>query len=318
MRSGVELITSHKGDGVKMTHKVIVQSDVGNFVLELENRITIIDDDSGTKKTLLWNILRNYPNNHAKLQTDCNLAAISVLEEIKDDSVNNIYILDEDAKCLEPKCVNTFLEIVKNSHSFFVIITRENKLVRLPYSIDSIYRLVKHHKVYKLQRAYGKFYENNSLQRIQKIIVEDSTTGLAFFKKIKYNSETMKGKDNWRSIRGKNLDGVLIVIDACGFGACVKDFRNFRKQHPELQILDYQSFESFLLEQLDIQCDASLQYNKEDYYTKAIHKSLPQYGKTDKCPCLFYCKCTDCNYKNVLQDSIQVFKQSKYADYVRW
>lgn len=49
-----------------------------------------------------------------------------------------------------------------------------------------------------------------------------------------------------------------------------------------------------------------------------FHKSLPQYGKTNKCPCLFYCKCTDCNYKNVLQDSIRVFKQSKYADYVRW
>ena len=61
------------------------------------------------------------------------------------------------------------------------------------------------------------------------------------------NCESFYGKDNYKRCFNIVKYGKLIIFDRMGFGACIKDFYNLLLKHSELQILDYDSFEAFLL-----------------------------------------------------------------------
>ena len=182
-------------------------------------------------------------------------------------------------------------------------------------------QLIAYNKILKksteltISPKYQKLYTKNSKYPIDTIMIEDSTTGFSFFKKCVENCESFYGKDNYKRCFNIVKYGKLIIFDRMGFGTCIKDFYNLLLKHSELQILDYDSFEAFLLEIMDKNIDVEGYSEKE--LVAFVHNKLSQYGKSSTCSCFEKCKqCESCNFKNFFTDSRKVFKLSKYSDYV--
>ena len=284
--------------------------------IDLSYRITIVDDDSGVGKTRLFDAIRKYPGNRAKINSDMPLVACDTITQIGNHS-SSIIVIDEDCECLQSKFIKETIKIMINSDNYFCVLTRENKLAELAYSVDAIFKLRSKNGILTLIPKYPDFYKRNSGYPIDRIMVEDSTTGFDFFSRLVKNCKSFKGKDNYeRCFEGAKL-GDLVIFDRIGFGSCIKDFCNLYLLHHEIQILDYDSFEGFLLNSMGI--EYSRKMNTEGSLTDLLCTLLCQYGKTRNCDCLVNCKCcSSCNYHNFCLNSEQVFGLSKYKNYVNW
>lgn len=287
------------------------------FNAELKYRITVIDDESGKGKTCLFDAVKKYPGNRAVLTSSLKLQAVDNLNDIEDNDEKKIILIDEDCNCLQKNNIKETIKYISNSDNWFVLMTRENKLAQLAYSVDAIYEIVKKNTGLTIIPKYPKFYKKNSKYPVDTIMIEDSTTGLSFFKKCVENCESFLGKDNYKKCFDIVKYGKLIIFDRMGFGSCIKDFYNLLLKHSELQILDYESFEAFLLEIMDKTIDTDGYSEKE--LAVLVHDKLSQYGKSVMCSCFEKCKqCENCEFKNFFTDSRKVFKLSKYSDYVVW
>lgn len=286
------------------------------FQASLERRVTVIDDDSGKCKTRIYDTVRRFPGNRAKIVSDLPVKAVTTTDDIMRLNVKSIIIIDEDCECLKDE--ERFYNCIVNSEHFFIIICRENVLHRIPYGVDDVKMLERTAGWLTLQPKYGHMYESNSGVAINKVAVEDSTTGLLFFKHLCKDSFSYHGKMNWDKAINELGNGGLIVLDRCGFGSAIKDFYNALRIHREIQVLDYESFESFLLDVIGEHVSASDVVNVEDFYFTRLHEVLPQYGKTANCLCFQYCNCKVCVNRGILLDCHACFNRSKYSKYVIW
>ena len=96
-----------------------------------------------------------------------------------------IILIDEDCNCLQKNNIKETIKYISNSDDWFVLMTRENKLAQLAYSVDAIYKIVKKSTELTISPKYQKLYTKNSKYPIDTIMIEDSTTGFSFFKKCK-------------------------------------------------------------------------------------------------------------------------------------
>ena len=287
------------------------------FSAELKYRITVIDDESGKGKTCLFDAVKKFPGNRAVLTSSLKLQEVDSLNDIENNNEKKIILIDEDCNCLQKNNIKETIKYISNSDDWFVLMTRENKLAQLAYSVDAIYKIVKKSTELTISPKYQKLYTKNSKYPIDTIMIEDSTTGFSFFKKCVENCESFYGKDNYKRCFNIVKYGKLIIFDRMGFGACIKDFYNLLLKHSELQILDYDSFEAFLLEIMDKTIDVEGYSEKE--LAAFVHDKLSQYGKSSTCSCFEKCKqCESCEFKNFFIDSRKAFKLSKYSDYVIW
>ena len=136
---------------MKGSHRIIVESRKVKYDFVVKRNITILTGDSGSGKTVLIDLIRDYKRYGADsgvfLSCDCACRTIDNedwerhIEEISD----SIIFIDEGNRFLTSK---RFAELVQQSDNYFVLATRE-KLPMLPYSIREIYGF----------RKSGKFYE---------------------------------------------------------------------------------------------------------------------------------------------------------------
>ena len=166
-----------------------ISNQRNSYKFTLNQNITILRGDSGTGKTTLYDMIRDYNNLGKESGVKISGGNIVTLEgknweDELDKLSNSVVVIDEGSKFVFSK---EFASKVKGCDNYFLIITR-NYLSQLPYSVDEIYRIKGIGKSKEFERVYtdiDKFYDNPDPNRFpfmpDIIITEDSKSGYEFF-----------------------------------------------------------------------------------------------------------------------------------------
>lgn len=119
-----------------------ISNQRNSYKFTLNRNITILRGDSGTGKTTLYDMIRDYNNLGRESGVKISGGNIVTLEgknwEDELDKFNNaVIVIDEGSKFVFSK---EFASKVKCCNNYFLIITR-SYLSQLPYSVDEIYRI---------------------------------------------------------------------------------------------------------------------------------------------------------------------------------
>lgn len=145
---------------MKGAHRIIVESRKVKYDFIIKRNITILTGDSGTGKTVLIDLIRDYRRYGADsgvfLSCDCACRTIDNedWERQLEETSNSIIFMDEGNRFLTSK---KFAELVQQSDNYFVLATRE-KLPMLPYSVNEIYGFRQSGKYHQARQKYNEIY----------------------------------------------------------------------------------------------------------------------------------------------------------------
>ena len=231
---------------MKGSHRIIVESRKVKYDFTVKRNITILTGDSGSGKTVLMELIRDYRRYGADsgVQVSCDCECRTIENEDWERTIQEaspcIFFIDEGNRFLYTK---NFARAVQQSEHYFVIATRE-KLPMLPYSMNEIYGFRKSGKFHEakqtyneIYRIYGDFTEGQKVTP-EFVITEDSNSGYDFFKSLADKKEipciSAKGKSNIISTlqeRKKAEDRILVIVDGAAFGAEAKDVVTYLKTY---------------------------------------------------------------------------------------
>lgn len=120
-----------------------VRNNRNNYKFTVKRNITIICGNSGTGKTTLFDMIRDYnrfgKQSNVRISCDKDVVALS-----GDDWMNrlssisdSIVIIDEDSDFI---ATHEFARAVRNSDNYFILETRDY-IPSLPYSVNEIYEI---------------------------------------------------------------------------------------------------------------------------------------------------------------------------------
>ena len=247
---------------MKNSHRVIVESRKVKYDFVIRRNITILTGDSGSGKTVLIDLIRDYrrygSDSGVFLSCDCECRTIDnedwerQIEEISE----SIIFIDEGNRFLTSK---KFAMLVQNSDNYFVIATRE-KLPMLPYSINEIYGFRKSGKFHEARQKYNEIYHlygeisEHSEIHPDFVITEDSNSGYDFFTELagQNNIECVSasGKSNVIKIlqNSESIEGTkLLIVDGAAFGSEMRDVSEYLKVFGNTVLYAPESFEWLLL-----------------------------------------------------------------------
>ena len=247
---------------MKGSHRVIVESRKIKYDFIIKRNITILTGDSGSGKTVLIDLIRDYrrygSDSGVFLSCDCECRTIDTEDwerQLKEVS-NSIIFIDEGNRFLTSK---RFAELVQKSDNYFVLATRE-KLPMLPYSVNEIYGFRKSGKFHEARQKYNEIYHlygEISEQDIidpKFVITEDSNSGYDFFsnlsKKKNINCISANGKSNIikNLQKSEKIDGTrLVIADGAAFGSEVRDVSEYLDTVGDVVLYAPESFEWLLL-----------------------------------------------------------------------
>ena len=206
------------------------------FKFDLERNITIITGDSGTGKTKLVNMVKNYSREGkaSGITLKCDKPCI-VLDDNNWDIIlertnNSIVFVEESTNFLNK---HDFARAILNTDNYYVFVTRE-PLPEIPYSIDAIKKIIKNDRRPKIEKLYNKVsVKDISSFPYDLIIVEDSKSGFQFFTKASgkwnVNCETSKGKSNILPMLNRCEESkILVVADAAALGSEIQELMRFK------------------------------------------------------------------------------------------
>ena len=170
--------------------RIKVGNQRNSYDFTLKRNITILRGNSGTGKTTLYDMVRDYNNLGKESGVKISGGKIAVLEGKNwerelDNLEKTVVVIDEGSKFISSP---EFAKKIDACDNYFLLITR-NYLEQLPYSVDEIYRIKGRGKNKSLEKIYldrDRFYDNPNLKRFpfhpDLIITEDSNSGNQFFK----------------------------------------------------------------------------------------------------------------------------------------
>ena len=247
---------------MKGAYRVVVETKKIKYDFQIKRNITIFTGDSGSGKTVLIDLIRDYrrygSDSGVLISCGCSLRTLDNEDweyQLKGISESIIFI-DEGNRFLVTK---KFVELVIGSDNYFVFATRE-KLPMLPYSINEIYGFRKCGKFQKVKQTYNEIYhlygEISETADIEPalVITEDSNAGYEFFLELSAKKNikciSAKGKSNMiksllenKSVGGKRL----LIADGAAFGSEMKDVSEYLLVEGDIVLYAPESFEWLLL-----------------------------------------------------------------------
>ena len=175
---------------MKGKHRVVVSTKRLKYDFELRRNLTIIRGDSATGKTTLIDMIQDYVNNPSGTPVElicdkkCFVLEGALWKEQLSGISDSIIFIDEGNEFIKTE---EFAGKIQKTDNYYVIVTREG-LVNLPYSTEEIYGIRESGKYASLKQIYNELYHLYGTETVtervvpSKIIVEDSNSGLEFFK----------------------------------------------------------------------------------------------------------------------------------------
>ena len=247
---------------MKGSHRIIVESRKVKYDFTIKRNITILTGDSGSGKTVLIDLIRDYRRYGSdsgvslSCDRDCRTIDNEDWERQISEISNSIIFIDEGNRFLTSK---KFANLVQNSDNYFVIATRE-KLPMLPYSVNEIYGFRKSGKFHEARQTYNEIYHlygeisEQGMVYPQYVIIEDSNSGYEFFSELSKGRNIScipaNGKSNIISSLqkvGKKEKTGLIIVDGAAFGSEMRDVSEYLKTVGDIVLYAPESFEWILL-----------------------------------------------------------------------
>ncbi len=238
-----------------------------DYVFNIKRNITVITGYSGTGKTTLIDILESYLSS---ISNDI-LPEVVIDTNAKWDIINSydlsklplfdtndvIYFMDEKYSRLFNN--GNFINCMKNSGNYFVVITRKNNksFPIMPYSFKEIYgietRMVDNRYINTFKSIYPLY---KPIIRPDVLIIEDSKSGFDFFSQVadKYNfiCKTSYGNSNIFTVLNEYIESnyignILIIADGSAFGSYIKKIYELYRKYDNIYLWLPESFEYLLL-----------------------------------------------------------------------
>lgn len=246
---------------MKGSHRVIVESRKVKYDFVVKRNITILTGDSGSGKTVLIDLIRDYKRygSDSGVLLSCNCDCLTIDNEDWErqiiETTNSILFIDEGNRFLTSK---RFAELVQQSDNYFVIATRE-KLPTLSYSVNEIYGFRESGKYHDAKQKYNEIYHlygeisENSNIKPKYVLTEDSNSGFDFFNELCGNRipcNSANGKSNiiHHLQKSENIEGIrLVIVDGAAFGSEMRDAFNYLSIYPNVVLYAPESFEWILL-----------------------------------------------------------------------
>lgn len=246
---------------MKGAHKVIVETRKVKYEFEVKRNLTIITGDSGSGKTVLIDLIRDYrrygSDSGIFVSCDCTCKTLDneEWERQLEESTGSIIFIDEGNRFLTSK---RFAELVKGSDNYFVIATRE-KLPMLPYSVNEIYGFRKSGRFHEAKQKYNEIYhlygeisEKDGVDP-QLVITEDSNSGYEFFTELARQKEreciSANGKSNILDVLFNTPSDrkTLVIVDGAAFGSEIRDVYAYLETETNVVLYAPESFEWLIL-----------------------------------------------------------------------
>lgn len=243
------------------TYKIQIRNKRIRYDFEVRRNISVIRGNSGTGKTTLIEMIREYDENgeesgiHLSCKKNCTVLNgrnwMKQLSTIRD----SIVFIDEGNKFISSK---EFASEIRKTDNYYVIVSREG-IPTLPYSVDEIYGIRESGKYGFLDQTYNEFYHiysevnHSKVDNVEIIITEDSNAGYQFFKNISeikgYNCKYAGGKSNiYTAIFNAKEKNILIIADGAAFGSEMEKVKQLIDSLDKLVVLYLpESFEWLIL-----------------------------------------------------------------------
>lgn len=236
--------------------KIQIKNRHITFNFTLERNVTILTGDSGTGKTKLINMVRNYSELGEqsgvilKCSKPCLVLSNANWKTILENTHESIVFVEESTPFLSSY---EFAKAIQGSDNYYVLVTRE-PLAQIPYSIDAIRKIHKN----GAKPKFEKIYKNISKKDISAfpydiVIVEDSRSGLQFFKKATEDHDLECISSNGKSGIVKLLEQhkgkhILVIADAAALGSEIKELMYLRSvSNNKIDLFLPESFEWLIL-----------------------------------------------------------------------
>lgn len=236
--------------------KIQIKNRHITFNFTLERNVTILTGDSGTGKTKLINMVRNYSELGEqsgvtlKCSKPCLVLSNASWETILENTHESIVFVEESTPFLSSY---EFAKAIQGSDNYYVLVTRE-PLAQIPYSIDAIRKIHKNGAKPKFEKIYKNISKNDiSAFPYDIVIVEDSRSGLQFFKKATEDHDLECISSNGKSGIVKLLEQhkgkrILVIADAAALGSEIKELMYLRSvSNNKIDLFLPESFEWLIL-----------------------------------------------------------------------
>lgn len=247
---------------MKGSHRIIVESKKVKYDFTVKRNITILTGNSGTGKTVLIDLIRDYRRygSDSGVFLSCDRECRTIDNEDWERQISeisdSIIFIDEGNRFLTSR---KFANLVQQSDNYYVIATRE-KLPMLPYSVNEIYGFRKSGKFHETRQIYNEIYhlygEITETLPInpQYVFTEDSNSGYDFFTALcrqkNINCFSANGKSNIIPTLQKfsSKEGTcLVIVDGAAFGSEMRDLSEYLKAAGKIVLYAPESFEWLLL-----------------------------------------------------------------------
>lgn len=248
---------------MKGVQHIEVSNRDAKFEFDLYRNITIINGDSGTGKTTLFNMIFDYTRNkeYSGVNLSCDKKCIALIST-DDDWISSIkkikdsiVFIDEGSKFITSY---DFAKVIKKTDNYYVLFTRE-EIHELPYSVEEVYEMKSSKKYHSLVKRY-KEKENhyyigdvyNKKTELEILLVEDRKSGYEFYNEYFKNTNikciSTKANSNVFKCLCDNLNkNILIVVDGAAFGSQMNKIELLIANRKNIYLCLPESFEWLIL-----------------------------------------------------------------------
>ena len=280
---------------MKGKHIVKISDNRVKYNFELVRNITIVQGNSGTGKTTLFDMIAAYARlkDKSSVRIVCDKPCVVlrpdfdwqlVLENTKD----SIVFIDEESDYIGKQ---EFAAAIKRTDNYYVIFTREN-LYDLPYSVEEIYeihtsgRLHTFRKIYKQQPncRYSMRTIKKKKTEFSHFVTEDSKSGFEFYEHYFDGSGVScisagSNSSVYSWLLANKDKKIFVIADGAAFGAEMNRVMALQEHYPDMTICLPESFEWLLLKSGLIQTSDLNEVldNPSDYVEASVYFSWEQF-----------------------------------------
>lgn len=246
---------------MKGIQHIEVSNRDAKFKFDLHRNITVVQGDSGTGKTTLYDMIADYTR--LKNESGVNISASKKCVALVDldwknqlgNTTDSIVFIDEGAEYIKSK---KFASMIKDSDNYYVLFTREN-LHELPYSVEEIYEIKTSGKYHRLVKRFkcskGHRYAQAGRRKKVKfevVVTEDSQSGYQFFENYFAQKDIVceTSKSNAQIFRwlieNRNRQ-TLVIADGAAFGSEINRILKLKENGIDFMLCLPESFEWLIL-----------------------------------------------------------------------